>query len=85
MAKRKTPRRSKTSLAGLPAHHENLAHRYAARATSNACSSKGLQALLSAQTAYVHAKESGNAALLKRLEKKRDLMMERATACCFGG
>lgn len=74
-----------SALEGAPSYHETQAHRYAARGTSRACSTQGLQALLAAQTAFVHAKESGNETLTRRLERQRDEILERSNACCYGG
>lgn len=81
----KPSKRRGKALEGTSAHHETEAHRYAARGTSRACSTQGLKALLAAQTAYVHAKESGNASLTSRLERQRDAILERSNACCYGG
>lgn len=61
-------------LKGVTLHHELEARKAAARAAGS--TSPG-QALIAAQTAYVHAVESGNQTLLKRVEKQRDLFLNR--------
>lgn len=81
-AKKKRKSRKRSGLSSSMLHHETEAAKFSARATSASCGAKGLTALLSAQTALVHALESGNAGLIDRTEKHRDKMLTRMQKCC---
>lgn len=83
MAKKKRKsRKTSSGLSSSQIHHESEAAKFSARATSMSCGAKGLTALLSAQTAFVHALESGNQSLIERTEKHRDKMVNRMQKCC---
>lgn len=67
---------------GLPVQHELEARRHIARAGTTSCSRRGLQSLLHAQTAFVHAAESGHAELLARALRRRDELLEKLSSQC---
>ncbi len=83
MAKRKTKRKSKNTsrgLAGTPVQHEIEAFKHMT-ALPVSCGEQGLVALLNAQTALVHAHESGNASLATRALRRRNEVLKKLERC----
>lgn len=78
--KRKTKKHSSRGLAGTPVQHEIEAFKHMT-ALPVTCGEKGLVALLNAQTALVHAHESGNKTLAARALKRRNEVLRKLERC----
>lgn len=81
MAKRrKIKKRPSRGLSGTPTQHEIEAFKHMV-ALPVTCGERGLVALLNAQTALVHAHESGNAGLAARALKRRNEVLSKLERC----
>ena len=78
--KKKSFKRPSRGLAGTPVQHEIEAFKHMT-ALPVTCGEKGLVALLNAQTALVHAHESGNTTLAARALKRRNEVLKKLERC----
>lgn len=75
--------RRRTQLGETRIEHEVKAFRHS-RELQVSCTEMGLKALEEAQTALVHAEESGNYTLTNRARKRRDEVRQRLKRCMRG-